>query len=112
MPVTRINKENKMELNPDVQLTQPACDYHFPIISSGLFSLLEHPEKKGQVMLWGPLDLIPVVESVVTGLIFSGQLQDTIKAKENADNIRKEMADKLEKENGSKDKDAEQEGNQ
>lgn len=64
----------------------PFCNYHFAIASCGLCVAVEQPgAKPGQFGLLAPMDMVQAAEAVVSGLVFSGRLQELLKTKNEVD---------------------------
>lgn len=91
-----------------IAMPVPFCDYHFGIPGAGLCAVMQAPDKPGQYQLYAPVDMVQVAEAVVSGMIFSGQLEELMKGrKEQQEKMAKMME---EKKHEAKTKDAEDQG--
>lgn len=90
MPVIKQNDKGQAEIDPNKQAGIPVCKYHFPIMQTGAFMVTDHPTEKGKQQIIGPHEIVQLIESVIAGQVFSGKLEEMIKAKENARNNSKQ----------------------
>lgn len=87
----QLMEQKESILSPETNMTIPTpfCYYHFAL--SRFCLSIKNKEKQGQYHLYGPFDIVEIIESTFTGLILAGKFRDIILAKEKADKEKQKM---------------------
>lgn len=86
-----LEKKEGKEGDDHIGLPIPFCNYHFTIAALGLCAAIVAPGEPGKFSLYAPVDMVKVSEAVLSGMVFSGQLTELMKAKEKNDQRVQEL---------------------
>lgn len=106
VPVGPDGNPGKPGDKPSTAIPAPFCMYHFGIPAAGYCMAFKDPKDSNKFQIIVPMDMVGIAEAVISGMIFSGQMEELMKAK---DVVNKKAQGEKDETNG---KDAQNKGDE